>query len=470
MRAGGSRLEDDGWRFMLMASAGQSSSNQSLSGTNRSAAATYSNGSTSIASAALRKKQLAGALIQPSTDQLTIGGVTLTNSGVVGMASSVVRQLMPVVLDRVSALSSAARALLPGESLTRNPQTGTTSPGAFAQRLVSVSGGAGVTASASAGATLASYQFTVSQTAAGQTSTSNGFVSMNTNIGGITGAGSLTIRIGSVTTTITPSFSGATTAKEALEAVATAVNAAGIDARAQVVSASGGSSLAITRKTTGSSSTMTIGGGLAGPLGFTTTTVARDAKYTLNGAAQTSSSNLIQLDAATSASTTGRVQVNLTGATSTAVTVTVGVARNDNVIVDAVQALIDRFNVFRQSISAIGGLVTAGTQNQLDAALDGLSESLKAIGITADQNGSLYLNEASLRTALKSSPGKVEAAIGGAGGLASRVYGVTSAIEKSPEVLFAATAAATVMPAGSQIAQANRLDLAMTKRLLDLQA
>jgi hypothetical protein len=27
-----------------------------------------------------------------------------------------------------------------------------------------------------------------------------------------------------------------------------------------------------------------------------------------------------------------------------------------------------------------------------------------------------------------------------------------------------------VMPAGSQIAQANRLDLAMTKRLLDFQA
>jgi hypothetical protein len=54
--------------------------------------------------------------------------------------------------------------------------------------------------------------------------------------------------------------------------------------------------------------------------------------------------------------------------------------------------------------------------------------------------------------------------------LAARVYGVTSAIEKSPGVLFAAAAAATVMPAGSQLAQANRLDLAMTKRLLDLQA
>ena len=78
--------------------------------------------------------------------------------------------------------------------------------------------------------------------------------------------------------------------------------------------------------------------------------------------------------------------------------------------------------------------------------------------------------ESSLRSALKTSPTKVEAAIGGASGLAARIYGVTSAIEKSPEVLFAAAAAASVMPAGSQIAQANRLDLAMTKRLLDLQA
>jgi flagellar hook-associated protein 2 len=453
-----------------MVPAGQTSSNQSLSGSNRPAAAKYTAGPTHIASPALRKQQLAGALVQPSSDQLTIGGVTLTNSGVVGMASSMVRQLLPVVLSRVSALSTAARSLLPGDSVTRNPQTGTTSPGAFAQRRVSVSGGAGVTAVASAGATLASYQFTVSQTAVGQTSSSNGFVSVNPNIGGITGAGSLTIGIGSTTTTITPDFSVATNTKQALEAVATAVNAAGIDARAQVVSGNGASTLVITRRTTGSSSTMTIGGGLAGPLGMTTTTAARNASYTLNGAAHESSSNLIQLDAPSSASTTGRLQVNLTGATSTSVTVTVGVTRNDNAIVDAVNELIKRFNVFRQSISAIGGLVTAGTQSQLDAALDGLRESLRAIGVTADQNGTLYLNEASLRSALKAAPGTVEAAIGGAGGLASRVYGVTSAIEKSPEVLFAATVAATVMPAGSQIAQANRLDLAMTKRLLDVQA
>jgi flagellar hook-associated protein 2 len=453
-----------------MASTGQSSSNQSLSGTNRSAGATYGTGTSSIASATLRKKQVAGALVQASTDQLTIGGVSVTNSGIVGMASSMVRQLMPVVLDRIGALSTAARSLLPGEALTRSAQTGTKSPGAFAQRIVSLSGGAGVTAVASAGATVASYQFTVAQTAAGQTSSSNGFVSTNPNIGGITGAGSLTIRIGTTTTTVTPNFTSATNAKEALDAVATAVNAAGIDARAQVVSVNGSSTLGITRQTTGATSTMTLGGGLATPLGFTTTTAARDASYTLNGAARTSSSNLIQLDAVSTASTTGRLQVNLTGATSSSVTVTVGVTRNDNAIVDAVQSLIDRFNVVRQTIGAVDGLVTAGTQNQLDAALDGLRESLRAVGVTADQNGTLNLNEASLRSALKVSPAKVEAAIGGAGGLAARVYGVTSAIEKSPGVLFAAAAAATVMPAGSQIAQANRLDLAMTKRLLDLQA
>ncbi|MBU6286747.1 MAG: flagellar filament capping protein FliD [Chloroflexi bacterium] len=453
-----------------MASTGQSSSNQSLSGTNRASGATYGTGVATIASAAQRKKQLASALIQPSTDQVTIGGVSVTNSGVVGMASSVVRQLVPVVLERVTALGSAARNLLPGEALTRSAQTGTTSPGAFAQRLVSVSGGAGVTAAASAGATLASYKFTVAQTAAGQTSSSNGFVSTNPSIGGITGAGSLTIQIGTTTTTVTPTFSSATNAKEALEAVATAVNAAGIDAQAQVVSANGASRLQVTRKTTGAASTMTLGGGLAAPLGFSTTTAARDASYTLNGAAHTSSSNVIQLDAVSTAATSGRVQVNLTGATSTSVTVTVGVSRNDNVIVDAVKSLIDRFNIFRQTISSVGGLVTAGTQNQLDGALDALSNALRAIGVTADANGVLDLNEASLRSALKTSPARVEAAIGGASGLAARVYGVTSAIEKSPGVLFAADAAASVMPAGSQIAQANRLDLAMTKRLLDFQA
>lgn len=453
-----------------MASTGQSSNNQSLTGTNRATGAGYGAGATTIASGAQRKKQLAGALIQASTDQVTIGGVSVTNAGVVGMASSVVKQLVPVVLDRVAALSAAARNLLPGEALTRSAQTRTTSPGAFAQRLVSVSGGAGVTAAATAGAKVASYQFTVTQTAAGQTSSSNGFVSADSSIGGITGAGSLTIQIGATTTTITPTFASATNSKEALEAVATAVNAAGIDARAQVVSANGASKLEVTRKTTGSTSSMTLGGGLAAPLGFTTTTAARDASYTLNGAAHTSSSNVIQLDAVSTAATTGRVQVNLTGATSTSVTVTVGVSRNDNVIVDAVKSLIDRFNIFRQTISSVGGLVTAGTQNQLDGALDSLSESLRAIGVTADGNGTLYLNQASLRSALKASPARVEAAIGGASGLAARVYGVTSAIEKSPGVLFAADAAATAMPAGSQIAQANRLDLAMTKRLLDFQA
>jgi flagellar hook-associated protein 2 len=470
MRIEGPRADYQRWRISLMASAGQSGSNQPLRGTSRSTSASYGSGSTAIASAALRKNQLASGVIQTFADQVTIGGVSFTNAGIVGMASSAVRQLMPVVLERTASLSSAARSLMPGEAFARNPKTGTTSPGAFAQRRVSVTGGAGVTAVASAGARVATYQFTVSQTAAGQTSSSNGFVSTNPSIGTITGAGSLTIQIGSVTTTVNPDFSSATNTKEALEAVATAVNAAGIDARAQVVSASGASTLTITRKTTGSTSTMTLGGGLATPLGFTTTTAARDASYTLNGAAQTSSSNMIQLDAVSAASTTGRVQVNLTGTTASSVTVSVGVARNDDAIVDAVKTFIDRFNIFRQTIGAVGSVVTVGTRNQLDGALDGLRETLKEIGVTADSNATLFLDEGSLRSALKSSPSKVEAAIGGASGLAVRVHGVTNAIEKSPGILFAEVSGASVMPAGSQIAQANRLDLTMTKRLLDLQA
>ena len=119
-----------------MASTGQSSSNQSLSGTARSAAASYGTGTTSIASAALRKKQLAGALLQASTDQLTIGGVSVTNSGVVGMASSAARQLVPVVLERIAALSTAARSLLPGESLTRSAQMSLSLNGAFCPTIL----------------------------------------------------------------------------------------------------------------------------------------------------------------------------------------------------------------------------------------------------------------------------------------------------------------------------------------------
>lgn len=452
-----------------MASTGQSSGNTSLGGTSRAGGTSIRPGPTSIVSPALRKRQVAGSLVAASTDQVTIGGVVLSNSAFVGMATAGVRQLVPAVLEQASALSAAARRLLPGESIARNPQTGTTSPGAFAQRTVTVSGGAGVTAAAIAGATVTSYAVSVTQAAAGQTSSSNGFVSNGTTINDLTGSGSLTVTIGSTTTTVTPNFSSATNAKEALEAIATAVNAAGIDVTAQVNSAYGGSALAITRKTTGSTGTFTLGGGVATALGFSTTTAARDASFTIDGASMTSSSNVIQLDTATSGATTGRVQLHLAGPTASTVTVRVGVARNDNAIVDAVQAFIDRFNVFRQSVAAMAGILTAGTQNQLDGALDGLRDSLRAIGIVAHANGTLALDTSVLRAALKSSPAAVESAIGGAGGLAARAFAVTSAIQKAPGQLFAGSSA-TTMPTGSQIAQSGRIDLASTKRLLDLQA
>lgn len=461
-----------------MASTGQSGSNQSLVGSQR--LATTGNSfvpGNALASPALRRRQADVALMQAATDHVGLGGdVVASASTLAGMATAPLRRLVPAILDQVAALSAAARRLLPGQSTVRDAQTGTASPGAFAQRVVSVTGGAGVTAAASAGARVASYRFTVTQVAAGQTSTSDGFVSSNPNVSPITSAGSLTITIGSTTTTVAPTFSAATTSNQALQAVATAVNAAGIDVTAQVVTAHGGSALAITRKTTGASGTFTVGGTLATPLGFTTTTAARDAQFSVDGATMTSSTNAIQLDQASSGASAGRVQAYLTGPTASAVTISVGVGRNDQVIVDAVKVFIENFNVFRQtvadmtSVTSMAGILTAGTKNQLDGALDGLRETLHPVGIGVGSGGVLRLDEGALRASLKATPAKVESAIGGPSGLASRVFGVTRAIEKSPGILFAHVLGAGAMPTGSSLAQANRLDLAMTKRLLDLQA
>jgi len=469
-----------------MPSTGQPSSNRSLVGNTRYAGVgnPFVPGNR-IPSPAMRNslvdRQEAQSILK-TTDQLGLGdGVMVSVDHLTNVATGALKNVVPDVLNQLRDLGASASKLLSGASSRMAGTSGsrsnsgssssTTPSGVFSARKVAISGnGGGVLASVADQARVATYTVTVSQTAAGQTTTSGGVVDTDTNTSPITGSTSMTITTGGTTTTITPDFSAVTSNLGVLQAIATAVNAAGISVGAQVVSTGGTSTLALTHTSTGSSATFTTGGNISNVLGFTTTTAARDSSYTLNGSQQTSASNVVQLDLANSSSTTGRVQLYLQGATTSAVTISVGVSPDITAVVDATRDLAGKFNAFLENLAANPSLLSPGLASRLQGAADGLKSSLESLGLASGANGALQLSEAKLRDALATNPTAVENVLGGPGGFASKIAAITRAVQVSPEILTTLARGQDTTPYSSSITQADRLETRGAKRLLDFQA
>ncbi|MCX5990230.1 MAG: hypothetical protein NTV35_14575 [Chloroflexi bacterium] len=173
-----------------MPSTGQPSSNRSLVGNTRYAGVgnPFVPGNR-IPSPAMRNslvdRQEAQSILK-TTDQLGLGdGVMVSVDHLTNVATGALKNVVPDVLNQLRDLGASASKLLSGASSRMAGTSGsrsnsgssssTTPSGVFSARKVAISGnGGGVLASVADQARVATYTVTVSQTAAGQTTTSGG--------------------------------------------------------------------------------------------------------------------------------------------------------------------------------------------------------------------------------------------------------------------------------------------------------
>lgn len=99
-----------------------------------------------------------------------------------------------------------------------------------------------------------------------------------------------------------------------------------------------GGKLVLSGKVTGAANTIAVSGGAAADFGFAETQAALDSAYTIDGAAHTSSSNVVSDGLA-------GVTLTLKGLTSSPVSITVGAPGPDSAAVqDKVKAFVDQYN------------------------------------------------------------------------------------------------------------------------------
>lgn len=378
--------------------------------------------------------------------------------------------------SRISALGSLQGALssLQTAAASMVPTTGTTAAAKYASFSASVADTAIASASASAGAVAGTYSLEVSSLAQNQR-----LVSPNT--AGYTGAssaiptGDLTIEFGSLsgstftldsarTKTITIDDSNKT-----LGGLRDAINAANVGASATIVTGTNGAQLVLTSNGTGLANVMRLSG-LAGfaydpatDTGDMTQSAsqggqaAKNAAFTLNGIAATSSTNSVSgvLDGVT---------LSLTKETTTPTTLTVTKNTTGN-LTTALNAFIKAYNDANKSMADLGAynektkaagalqgnstLRTAQSQvrNMVFSTTTGGSsvyKSLSDIGVSVAKDGSLSLDTSKLNKAvaadftsvanLVSSIGStfktgIEGLVGSTGSIASATEGANRSVK-----------------------------------------
>jgi flagellar hook-associated protein 2 len=260
------------------------------------------------------------------------------------------------------------------------------------------------------------YAIDVQQLAQAQILSSGGYADADQTV---VGTGTLAIRLGSTDATtggITPSGDAVTVdiTDGTLDGIASAINAANAGVTAAVVQDGDGQyHLALTGNDTGAANAFTASGiaGLtydpsaASGNGFTATQVAQDARYTVNGVAQSYPSN-------SGVPIAPGVVLDLTATGATTLSVPFGQQQ----ATDAASALASSFN---SVLTAIEGLVAPDgqltddpgvasnlAQSLLDAATEsfGGGKSLADIGITTGSDGTLTVDTAKLQAAYAVDP------------------------------------------------------------------
>lgn len=337
------------------------------------------------------------------------------------------------VTTQISALGTFKSAL----STFQDALTALDSPSSFNVLSAQSSDPAAVTASATSNAVAGTYSVDVTQLASAQQLVSNAFT------GGSSapiGTGSLNVSLGGQSINVTINSSNDT-----LDGIAAAINSAtgnpGISAT--VLQGSDGEHLVLASSLTGASNTISVSssggnGGLAAldysassTGNYTQQSKPLDAKLSIAGVAYDSPSNTI------SGAITG-VNLNLSATTGTAATI--AISNNTSTVATNIQQFVSAYNALVKQFSSLGGYdATTGTAGPMlgNALFEGTKRaiqstvfstvdtgsptytSLASIGITANKDGTLSLNSATLQTALSANFNAVSQLFSSTSGIAA---------------------------------------------------
>jgi flagellar hook-associated protein 2 len=298
-------------------------------------------------------------------------------------------------------------------------------------------------ATASANAVAGTYSIAVQNLATSATLTSHPVASADSTVG----TGTLNIAVGGSSTSISIDSTDNT-----LAGIAAAINSASNNpgVSASIITGSDGARLVLSGTTTGASNSITVnetdgGTGLASLTydptsnytnNLTQTQQAKDANFTINNIAATSSSNVVT-------SAISGVTLNLAGPSASGTTTTLTVSPDTRAAQASITAFVTALNGALSSVQTLTGYdpttQTAGAlegnatlqsfQNQLENILNTLNSgrvggavaSLADLGITANTSGTYDTNATTLSNALSSSLSSVGNLLGGKNGIATQI-------------------------------------------------
>ncbi|MFT3851025.1 MAG: flagellar filament capping protein FliD [Propionivibrio sp.] len=325
----------------------------------------------------------------------------------------------------LSSLQTSAQSLKPGvlESATTK----------FAAYTASVANTAVATATATTGAIAGSYSLEVSKLAQAQQLQSTAYSSSTTSI--TSTGGSLTLTLGtmedgSYTADSDRSYTFNLSAGATLKDLQNAINASDAGVSATIVNGSNGAQLVLTGGE-GTNNVMQLSGSgitgfdydpnATGTQGWTQSTAAGDAEFTLNGIAVTSHSNTVT-DALEG------VTLELTGTTTSATTLKITEDYSAN-IQSALESFVSAYNKAYSTMSTLGAYdpstKVAGdlqgnstlryAMNQIRQSLFGTTsgdadsayQTLSNIGVSISASGTLSIDSTKLTAAVKADPDAV---------------------------------------------------------------
>lgn len=244
-------------------------------------------------------------------------------------------------------------------------------------------------------------------------------------------SGSVTIQVGSgVANTVTV---GDSNTSATLDGLATAINRANIGVTATVLTDAKGSRLSLVSKTDGSMGTITVASSLADisnsgqSVSFAQIQAGKDATFYVDGIELSSDSNTVT-------NAIPGVTFQLLSAPASGELVQVVITNDTKSVATAVNQFITDYNAVMKSINTqegndssghpeplYGTTVLARLQEALQSGLSstygtGAVNSLSALGISFNRDGTLVLNTDTLDSALNSSYAEIEAFFQNAGG------------------------------------------------------
>src|SRR6266478_153681 len=323
-------------------------------------------------------------------------------------------------------------------------------PTQLAGRTATVGDSTIATATATAAAVPGQYTLQVQNLAAAASLSSQPFASADSTVG----TGTLTIKVGALTASLTLDSTNNT-----LAGIAAAINSGtgNPGVTASIITTTAGARLVLAGTQTGAANAITVtqsggDGGLAAlvydpanptvpPSGLTPTQAAVDANFSINGYPATSSGN--QVSTAITGVTFNLLKATAAGtpttpAASTTLTIgndTTGAQTSIGTFVTALNGLItsiQSLTSYDPSTQTAGPLLGNATlqsfQNQLSNILDQVKSgnasagtSLASLGITASTQGTYNTNTDTLGNALTASLASVGSFFGGANGIATQL-------------------------------------------------